>query len=387
MNDELEERSWFFRKQPGKTNWGGTFTDLLGRKLRYASRIGEAQGLKFAVVQKELTLRVTQRERYEIKATVLEDERAVKTLTIQKYSSKTGPLDKQYFTFTGSEITNLIDFIIGIKATKISDEGKFHLSDQELRDIVLDQGQARRIFAGHQELFLEIARSEELTRDLIAVGYRRKQLERFQALLDDQEYFEAERARLSTTPEGVWQKFFEANTWIFGYGLSYHFLTNLDDKKLEQIIHGSDVSAAGKRTDALMKTRGLISSLCFVEIKRHDTALLSSQTNNYRPDAWSPSSELCGGVVQVQATVQAAIEKIGRKLTPTDSIGNPTGEMLFNVEPRSFLIIGSLAQFQAEHGINEPKFRSFEMYRRNTRRPEILTFDELLERALFIVGN
>jgi hypothetical protein len=49
------------------------------------------------------------------------------------------------------------------------------------------------------------------------------------------------------------------------------------------------------------------------------------------------------------------------------------------------LVIGNLAQFRGEHGINEGKFRSFELYRRNTWRPEILTFDELLERAKFIV--
>jgi hypothetical protein len=83
--------------------------------------------------------------------------------------------------------------------------------------------------------------------------------------------------------------------------------------------------------------------------------------------------------------VQGAIEEIGRKITLNDAAGNPTGETLFNVEPRSFLVIGSLDEFVAEHGINETKFRSFEMYRRNTRRPEILTFDELLHRARFIV--
>jgi hypothetical protein len=38
-------------------------------------------------------------------------------------------------------------------------------------------------------------------------------------------------------------------------------------------------------------------------------------------------------------------------------------------------------------GINEAKFRSFELYRRHMTRPEILTFDELLERAKFIVSE
>jgi hypothetical protein len=38
-----------------------------------------------------------------------------------------------------------------------------------------------------------------------------------------------------------------------------------------------------------------------------------------------------------------------------------------------------------EHGVNTEKFRSFELLRRNTFLPEIITFDELYERARFIV--
>ena len=183
----------------------------------------------------------------------------------------------------------------------------------------------------------------------------------------------------------MWQKFFEANTWIFGYGLTYQFLAQLDERKLEQIVRGRDLTAAGKRSDAIMKSRGIISSLCFVEIKRHDTPLL--ERNQYRADVWPPSAELAGGVAQVQTTVHAAIETLGHKLSPADDAGDPTGEILFNIEPRSCLVIGSLEQFQTDRGINVPKFRSFELYRRHTWRPEIITFDELLERARFIVEH
>ncbi len=35
----------------------------------------------------------------------------------------------------------------------------------------------------------------------------------------------------------------------------------------------------------------------------------------------------------------------------------------------------------------EWKFRSFELYRRQTFRPEILTFDELFDRTKFIVNH
>ena len=227
--------------------------------------------------------------------------------------------------------------------------------------------------------------SELLQRDLVAVGYRRKELSYFEQLLADPDFFQAEQERQSCSPEALWQRFFERNTWIFGYGLSYQFLTALDDRKLEQVVRGADVSGRGKRADGLMKTRAQVNSLCFVEIKKHDTELLASRP--YRPAAWPPSDHVTGAVAQMQATVQAAIENIGRKLIPEDDNGQPTGETLFNVQPRSFLVVGSLDEFRSPAGINEQKVRSFELYRRNVARPEILTFDELLARAKFIVEH
>jgi hypothetical protein len=37
--------------------------------------------------------------------------------------------------------------------------------------------------------------------------------------------------------------------------------------------------------------------------------------------------------------------------------------------------------------VNEEQYRSFELYRRNTAWPEIITFDELYERASYIVNH
>ena len=336
-------------------------------------------------VGNEVVLRRTRAGRYEIKAAFLEDDRSIQTLTIQRFNSKSGWSDKDHFSFVGGEIETLLTFAAGMRTISLEGPGKVHLTDEQLRDIVLDHGQAQRIFASNRELFLHLAEAQETTRDLIAVEYRRTQLKRFDALLRNPEYFAAETARLGAGAEHVWQSFFEANTWIFGYGLSYQFLSKLDNRKLEQVVAGYDIAGAGKRADALMKTSGVVRSLCFVEIKRHDTPLVGAKP--YRPEVWSPSDDLAGGVSQVQGTVQSAIERLGRHLAPRDAFGNPTGEVLFNFQPRSCLVIGSLAEFQTPSGVNEPKFRSFELFRQNTWRPEIITFDELLERARFIVDH
>ena len=233
------------------------------------------------------------------------------------------------------------------------------------------------------KLVIQLAENEVTERDVVALGYRRKQLALFEKMLTDAEFFVRHAAGRKT--EAVWQTFFEANPWVFGYGLSYIFMKSLAGKELEQTVRGFSVAGAGKRVDALMKTRAEVSSLCFVEIKRHDTSLLNSK--QYRPGVWSISHELVGGIGQVQETVRAAIRTLSAPFRPADEKGNPTGEEIFGFEPRSYLVIGNLSEFAGDYGANEEKFRSFETFRRNVRQPEILTFDELLHRARFIVGN
>ncbi|MFI7227478.1 DUF6571 family protein [Nonomuraea angiospora] len=54
----------------------------------------------------------------------------------------------------------------------------------------------------------------------------------------------------------------------------------------------------------------------------------------------------------------------------------------------SFLIIGQLQQLLGQAGgDHQEKIRSFELYRRNTAEPEILTFDELLARAEWFLAT
>jgi len=98
-----------------------------------------------------------------------------------------------------------------------------------------------------------------------------------------------------------------------------------------------------------------------------------------------PSRDLVAAVAQVQKTVDRAEQNIGSRLDVTDSSGNPTGENAFLIRPRSIVVIGNLEEFRTDYGINEPKYKSFELFRRQLVAPEILTFDELRTRALFIV--
>jgi hypothetical protein len=383
MSDD--EYAFYRNKRPDKTYVSRQLAPSESpRVFRIASKVFDStQEHAFAKEAGELVIRVTEGGRQEVVAKFFEDTRDVFVLTIQRFSTDTGKPHKTSFSFVGDEIPRLLTFIENLTAMHFPSAEKINITDAQLKKLLVSPAQARSIVLQNQDLVLELARSAVTKSDIIALGYRRQQLERFEKLLTDPDYFSQQCTETQSTPERLWQSYFQANTWLFGFGLTFVALSALDEARLEQTVVGGDVTGPGKRTDALLRTRGAIESLCFVEIKTHTTPLL--QKVPYRPGCWAPSGEVAGGVAQVQGTVELAVRRLTQKLELTSKLGELTGEAVFSFQPRSFLVVGSLEEFTSEHGANTDKFRSFELYRRSTVRPEIVTFDELLERAKFIL--
>ena len=106
----------------------------------------------------------------------------------------------------------------------------------------------------------------------------------------------------------------------------------------------------------------------------------------YRAEVFVPDTHLRGGVAQVQK----AIHKLSLNVSENYKVltiggGSPTGEIVATVRPRGVVVIGRLAEFVEEHGTNYERLASFELYRNTLAGLEIITFDELLARARFIV--
>ncbi|WP_051539345.1 Shedu immune nuclease family protein [Sulfitobacter sp. 20_GPM-1509m] len=320
----------------------------------------------------EYVIRSSSKGTRQAKVKFVEDDRGISHLWFQKWNTKSGSPMGEQFVIYGNEIPELIEFLQLIKQLEIPDEKKFNRDFGDLKLVHLPDADARKVLEDHPELVAEFARSQITTQDVVALAYRKAQLNKFEAMLSENDL-----------TEETWQQFFEQNQWIFGYGLSYVFTTGLDGENLQNTIRGASLIKSGKRPDAVMKTRAAISALCLVEIKKHSQGLL--KPSQYRSGTWAPTAELCGAVAQTQENVRAALDELGSHHRFTDSNGVPTGEELTTVQPRSFLVVGNLSEFETEHGINEARYRSFEDYRRNLRQPEILTFDELYQRARFIV--
>ena len=226
----------------------------------------------------------------------------------------------------------------------------------------------------------EILSSDVDATDIVALARRREMLQKFERLLADDEYF-AEQRRALGGPEKVWQTFIEENPWIVGSSIAPQFLHSWSDGRLEQTVRGFSIAGLGKRSDAVLRTAGVLSALVLAEIKHHETDLLHKE---YRPGCWSVSRELAGGVAQCQATADAVREH-GPSLDLKSADGY-TLERIFVCRPRTVLVIGSLTEFvNASGDIHAEKFESFERFRRGLRDPEVLTFDELFARASLLV--
>lgn len=217
------------------------------------------------------------------------------------------------------------------------------------------------------DLLRKLAETPELHQDIYAVASKRQALADFEAKIG------------TGASEGEWQAFFEANPWIFGHGLNYIALDKVGEK-LEAVTTGAAFDQPGKRTDALVRTRAEVSQYVLVEIKKDWTALLRSQP--YRTGCWGVSDEVSNAVTQIQKTT---FDFARRRLRDNlkDDEGNDTGEVAYAIEPRSYLVVGNTSELKG----NDDKIACFELYRRNIRSPEILTFDELLYRARYIVEN
>ena len=356
------------------------------RIIRLVTRaIDQSETYTYAKIENEIVLRETPGGKNVIRATVFENPRGIKVLNIQRFTSSTDSPHKSGFAFVGEEIPKLFQFIKDVISMQFGSKRYQRISDDDIKHIEITDNQALQLFEYNRDLFTNIVRNGITTEDVVAVAYRKNQLDVFERLLNDDSYFDDLSRIKNCKNEILWQKYFEKNQWIFGYGLGYIFLTELDNKKLEQTVQGFDVTHRGKRIDALMKTRGLISNLCFVEIKTHRTKLL--EETPYRAGCYAPSKELSGAIAQVQGSVASAVKTLTEKILITDDLGNPTGEEVFNYQPKSFLVIGSLDEFHSDQGVNTDKLQSFELFRKNMLCPEIITYDELYDRAKFITKN
>lgn len=187
--------------------------------------------------------------------------------------------------------------------------------------------------------------------------------------------FEQELQRSAWT-EPQWEKFFIQNKWIFGYGLRYQFLSVLQN---QANYGGADYTKkGGQKGEFLMNTEAENRFTVVVEIKKPNSQIFNAGSA-YRSGVPGFSAEFVDAISQVHVNARTWDVEGSRRDSDREML---TAARVHTITPRSILVFGNTDQLE-----NHNQRRAFQLFRGSLHTPDIIAFDELLERARFIVSE
>lgn len=276
---------------------------------------------------------------------------------------------KAFFNFIETlDLKSITEHKLKLQVDNLSDENQNYLK-KELRTLLSTE-------QGKKLLEAVIAEDQIDYSDILMIGARKRNLEIFEKMKNDSEYWKqyASNQKLDNSKEEtVWQYFFEKNSWIFGYGLSYKYQTI---RQREAHIGTPNIKGKGdKKVDFLLADNDFIT---FVEIKKPNTKLFHKNGEKYHL-----SSDLFHAISQILAYKAQGQIKFARKV---DNSENGINQKAY--DSKVILIIGSWAELNSyDKSVKEILKETFELFRQNNRNIKIITYDELYDRAKFIVDG
>lgn len=218
---------------------------------------------------------------------------------------------------------------------------------------------------------------------------RKRVLKRFlwllrnKALKDDLTSRDFYRIKFKLTgEEAIWHHFLKENDWILGLNADLRFTSEyIDEAKVG--IEQTDGKGSPK-VDFL----GVTNYTTLVELKTPDTPIFKVQRGCHsRSNTWEFSTEFISGISQCLGQKLAMDENYTAKTIVDEDGKMISKEVVYNADIKVIFIIGCRYSQFPHNGIvdNKTKSTTFEMFRRNNRNVEIITYDELFERAYHIV--
>ena len=372
-------------------------TIYVGRKMkwngRYVEMITEDEQSFFVVSEKaNATLYQTAGGKQKIQASVLEAENDVKVpvIYLSRINVKTGEIacsGEQQICLYPEVAEKLYHFIGKLKSIDYSNPGSFKIpaeSLQELQEKPICNSDsyfaALKTHPGRAEIVEKLIETGAITsKDIVNTSFRKKELGIFKMLIDDCNYWKryaSENGINDKKEEKVWQAFFEKNEWIFGYGLDYRFQTILQRES-----HISDVELDGSNTVIADYLLGDKKFTTFVEVKKPSTPLFGATKN--RSNSWCLSNDVVHSVSQILEQKASGLIKLDKQQYNTS--GNPISQRAY--DSKVILVMGHWKQLEESNNEleSEIKKKTFELFRNDSRNIEILTYDELYDRARYIV--
>ena len=282
-----------------------------------------------------------------------------------------------------------IHFLQGFK--ELVDLGDFHSKYQAISfdSYLVDfksKGQAEKF----KELYslTENIKLSKLEIEELLFPQRRNTIHWFYAFLKDlqnnegKKAFDSYRNKHSITENGeeaIWHHFFKNNDWIIGLNVDIKFIRDLLSK--QRIGSANSKGVGSPEVDLL----GISYFITLIELKTSKTKIFRSEkSSKSRANTWDFSNDF------IEAYSQTLSQR--SEISETKNIEDEDGIIIDTkkhriLDPKAVLIIGNRNdEFphirKTEYDV---KTDCFERIRRDSRNIEIITFDELFERAFHIV--
>jgi hypothetical protein len=251
-------------------------------------------------------------------------------------------------------------------------KGNFFKGEKRLLVIDLEEAEdiqkLLKILQGcGEEVILDLARSSssEIQKKFAIAKIqedRKRTVEEFERNLGNKELSEL-----------YWQKFFEKNTWIFGLAMECRFLHLVQS---QPVCQSAGIDGKGsQRGDFLMCTGGAAKFCVPIEIKTPFSNLL--KPTKYRNGCWELGADLVGGCSQIQADCLS----LDRRADNMRDNQHLLRQGITTIYPKGILVIGNTEEFEEDMS----KIQTFELFRLHKTNPQIITFDEVLEKARHIL--
>ena len=314
-----------------------------------------------------------------LKIIYIKDQEDIEGFEIIKLINETEKERVKLSKFNFAQLKEFLRFISEIDLKGITASRLKILDDQELDADSIRSIKTLLSKEGGAEL-VETLINEGIisSKDIVNTSFRKRGIQIFKNLKDNQEYwktFADENGIKKHSEEKVWQYFFEKNQWIFGYGLDYRY-----QEILQREVHLSNAELDGSNTVIGDYLLGDNFFTLFIELKKPTTPLFGKKGN--RSNSWKLSNDLIESVSQIlehKASGHIQLDKIQY------INGEPLSQRAY--DSKVILIIGDWKELDNTETTleKEIKKKTFELFRRDSRNVEILTFDELFERACYIV--
>lgn len=384
-NQPTSEADFYELRQEGKTYVSECFRFREGQPQMRNIHIvyNNSNSCTVGEINGAMALRISPKMKNQICALVTQDDKKIKRLTLQSFTKRpNGDLkasEENTFTFHDDEFKKLLAFLNSVQFINLEDLKRFQIKDMSNSSgdkVIIDNPQAElmRLLKnstgdGRLELLKQISGNLNKSDIEILLG-RKEQLEVF-----------GNELKNNLWDEKRWQDFFESHKWIFGYGLDYK-ITKPFDREMNVTSTGTD-NREKAIVDYLMTFTDFT---VIVEIKKPDARIFTDKKG--RSGTWEFDKNFINAISQIleqkaEWTIMGATKS---------ELYNKKGDKTLSErtrDPKAILVYGSRSEFSVIQNERDKNIMrdTFELFRRDSRNLEIITYDELYERAKFIVQN